>query len=239
MTVLAIGPHGRFDLFSVSAVLGQALTLQHNTRDSAYVYPAGTALVEASSRTFLLRPDPAADQAQLVRYDGGASGDVPVVDHVAALSFSYYATPLPPVVLKPPTSTDGPWVTYGPRPPVVSDQPTLYPPGENCAFQLDGSALPTARMPALGGGLLVELSIAQLNDGPWCPDATDPNRFDADLLRVRRIVATVRVEASSASLRHVSGAMFSRPGTAARADRSVSDVEHRFDIAPPNLEPGQ
>jgi hypothetical protein len=33
--------------------------------------------------------------------------------------------------------------------------------------------------------------------------------------------------------------MFSRPGTAARADRSVSDVEHRFDLAPPNLEPGQ
>lgn len=239
MTVLAIGGHGHFDLFSVTAVLGQTLTLQHNTRDSAYVYPAGTALVEASSRTFSLRADAASDQAQLVRYDGDGGGDVPVVDHVAGLSFRYFATPLPPTMIKPPASTDGPWATYGPRPPLITDQPTLYPSGENCAFQLDAAALPSARMPALGGSALVEMPIPQLRDGPWCPDANDPNRFDADLLRVRRVVAAVRVEASAASLRHVSGEMFSRSGTAVQVGRAVADVELRFDVAPPSLEPGQ
>jgi hypothetical protein len=80
---------------------------------------------------------------------------------------------------------------------------------------------------------------SQLSDGPWCPDSTDPNRYDADLLRVRRVAATVRVEASSASLRHVSGLLSSRSGTAVSAARAVRDVEHHFDVAPPNLEPGQ
>lgn len=35
-----------------------------------------------------------------------------------------------------------------------------------------------------------------LTDGPWLPDSTFANRFDADLLRVRRVRATVRVRAN-------------------------------------------
>jgi prepilin-type N-terminal cleavage/methylation domain-containing protein len=37
---------------------------------------------------------------------------------------------------------------------------------------------------------------AALTDGPWIPDSTFANRFDADLLRVRRVRATVRVRAN-------------------------------------------
>jgi hypothetical protein len=239
MNVLVIGPHGRFSFFSVTAVTGQTLSVQHNSRDSAYIFPPGTAIVEASSTTFTLRADTAGDQVQLVRYDGDDGGDVPVVDHMVALSFRYYVTPLSPASLKPPDAIDGPWASYGPRPPLPADQPTLYPAGENCAFQLDAASLPTPRLAPLGGVALIELPIAQFGDGPWCPDASDPNRFDADLLRVRRVSVTVRVEASAASQRGVAGALFSRAGTARHAGRWVADVEHRFDIAPANLEPGQ
>jgi hypothetical protein len=238
--VLVIGAHGRFALFSIIAVQGTTLSLQHNTRDSSYVFPAGAALVEASSRTFSLRADVTTNQTQLVRYAGDGGGDVPVVDHVVGLSFRYYGVGQPPAVIKPPESTEGPWSTYGPRPPLATDQPTLHPVGENCAFQLDvATAAAVPRLASLGSGDRVELPIAQLQDGPWCPDSSDPNRFDADLLRIRRIAATVRVEATSASQRGAAGPLFSRIGTAARADRWVADLEQTIEIAPASLEPGR
>jgi len=40
------------------------------------------------------------------------------------------------------------------------------------------------------------LDRATLTDGPWLPDGTFVHRFDADLLRVRRVHATVRVRAN-------------------------------------------
>jgi hypothetical protein len=239
MNVLVIGPHGRFGFFSVTGATGQTLSLQHNSRDSTYVFPAGSAIVEASSTTFTLRSDTAGDQLQLVRYDGDGGGDVPVVDHVVALSFRYFGTPLSPANLKPPDSVNGPWSSYGPRPPLPADQPTLYMSGENCVFQLDAASLPAPRLPPLGGTALIELTAAQLRDGPWCPDASDPNRFDADLLRVRRVAVTVRAEASATSQRGPAGALFTRAGSARQPGRWVADVEHRFDVAPANLEPGQ
>jgi Tfp pilus assembly protein PilW len=43
----------------------------------------------------------------------------------------------------------------------------------------------------------VPLAASDLTDGPWRPDVVHPNRFDADLLRVRSIVATIVVEGSN------------------------------------------
>jgi hypothetical protein len=40
------------------------------------------------------------------------------------------------------------------------------------------------------------IDAGSLTDGPWLPDATFANRFDADLLRVRRVRATLRVRAN-------------------------------------------
>jgi hypothetical protein len=42
-----------------------------------------------------------------------------------------------------------------------------------------------------------------LQDGPWFPDDSDVNRFDIDLLNIRRVRVTVRVEAAIPSLRSV------------------------------------
>ena len=36
-------------------------------------------------------------------------------------------------------------------------------------------------------GALVALTPSLLSDGPWCPDAVDGERFDADLLRLVRV----------------------------------------------------
>jgi prepilin-type N-terminal cleavage/methylation domain-containing protein len=44
------------------------------------------------------------------------------------------------------------------------------------------------------------LDSAVLTDGPWLPDATFANRFDADLRRVRRVRATIRVRANQTIL---------------------------------------
>jgi prepilin-type N-terminal cleavage/methylation domain-containing protein len=43
---------------------------------------------------------------------------------------------------------------------------------------------------------LAPLDASSLSDGPWLPDATFANRFDADLLRVRHVRVTVRVRAN-------------------------------------------
>jgi hypothetical protein len=40
-------------------------------------------------------------------------------------------------------------------------------------------------------------------DGPWFPDETDRNRFDTDLLKVKRVRVAVRVQAAIPSLRRV------------------------------------
>ena len=49
---------------------------------------------------------------------------------------------------------------------------------------------------------LARLDPGTLTDGPWLPDSSFPHRFDADLLRVRRVHAAVRVRANH-TLLHV------------------------------------
>ena len=239
-SVLVFDDSGRYGTFSIADVSGSTLTLQHNLRDSSYVYPSGiTRLVEASSETFYLKSDRRADLFQLMRYDGAGGPDVPVLDHVVGLSFEYLGDPDPPRMIRSRSDLRGPWTTYGPPPPAVGIQTTLYPPGENCVFTDDGSATPAPRLAVLGGTGLAPLGRAQLVDGPWCPDAADPNRFDADLLRVRAVRVAVKVESAMAALRGPAGPLFTRGGTARGGSKFVPDHETRFEIAPRNLAPGR
>jgi len=62
---------------------------------------------------------------------------------------------------------------------------------------------------------LTRLDAAALTDGPWLPDSAFANRFDADLLRVRRVRATVRVRANQAILH-----------------APIADREIRLEVAP-------
>jgi hypothetical protein len=78
-----------------------------------------------------------------------------------------------------------------------------------------------------------------LSDGPWCPDATNANRWDADLLRIRRVAVTLRVEAAAAMLRGPAGPLFVNGGTARGGLAWVPDQEVRFEVAPRNLNLGR
>ena len=62
------------------------------------------------------------------------------------------------------------------------------------------------------------LPAAVFQDGPWFPDDQDRNRFDMDLLRIRRVGVTLRVRPAPVRLRHL-----------------LSAREIRFDVAPRNL----
>jgi prepilin-type N-terminal cleavage/methylation domain-containing protein len=65
---------------------------------------------------------------------------------------------------------------------------------------------------------VVSLGSDRLTDGPWLPDPTAPNRWDVDILHIRRVRISMRVRANGA---------FLRP--------PISDQEIQFDVAPRNL----
>jgi hypothetical protein len=68
---------------------------------------------------------------------------------------------------------------------------------------------------ATEGRSLVRLPTGELTDGPWRPSAVDTDRFDVDLLRIRRVRVWLRVRAA------IVGA--------------IRDLEVSFDVAPRNL----
>jgi hypothetical protein len=241
MDVMVYDETGSYDMFRITSAQGGMLQLQHTMDDTPHLYAAGTKIVAAASHTYYPKADAATDTYQLMHYDGVGS-DAALADHVVGLTFEYLGEPFPPVLLKPVTDPSGPWTTYGPRPPPPGVQSTAYPAGENCAFQLDATGnRHVPRLSVLGDGstTLVGLTASQLTDGPWCPDDTSPHRYDADLLRIRKIAVTLRIEAALTALRGPAGVLFSRGGTVAAADRWLPDREIRLDVAPRNLNFGR
>jgi type II secretory pathway pseudopilin PulG len=147
-----------------------------------------------------------ASARQLRHYDGDAT-DVPVVDNVVAVRFEYFGDPNPPSLPKPPAGV------------------------ANCLYDAAGARLP---LPTLvpDGQSLAALPLGSLGDGPWCGEGL--NRFDADLLRVRQVRVTLRVQASQASLRGA-GPAYAVPGTSTSAQRALPDLAVTFDVTPRNL----
>jgi prepilin-type N-terminal cleavage/methylation domain-containing protein len=228
MDVLVFDGTGAYQLFTISSIDGFALTLQHNLRDSSRVYAASrTRIVQAVSRTYFLKADSVAKTYQLMQYNGAGGQDVPVVDHVVGLRFEYFGDPQPPLMRQPLTAATGPWTTYGPTPTGS---------GENCVFAANGTPTSSPRLPVLGDGTgLVQLAHEGFTDGPWCPDEVDPNRYDADLLRIRRIVVVLRVQSAMPALRGPVGQLFAHAGTSKGGGPWVPDQEIRFDLTPRNL----
>ena len=64
----------------------------------------------------------------------------------------------------------------------------------------------------------IRLAEGEFVDGPWFPDDEDRNRFDMDVLRIRRVRVTLRVQAPPGILR-----------------RLLPDREITFDVSPRNL----
>ena len=141
---------------------------------------------------------------RLMVYDGARS-DLPLVDHVVDLQFAYYGDPRPDSV----------------PPPDVG--------ASNCAYTGSPSV---SILTDLGGDGPKLLNASVLSDGPSCGHA--PFRFDADLLRIRRVSFTVRVEAESAEFR-ARGIGFASSGIARASARRVADLQTTLDVAPRNM----
>jgi prepilin-type N-terminal cleavage/methylation domain-containing protein len=236
---------GAHDIFTVASVEGGAVQLQHRDGGFATVYGRGASIAEVVSVTYHLN----SRERRLYRYDGHRT-NLPLVDDVVGLRFEYFGEPTPPVLLKPVTDPVGPWTTYGPRPPPVGTDPAGddWGPGENCVFRVVAGQHVSRLDDWLAGGqpgTLVSMPLPALGDGPWCPGGATADglplgsRYDADLLRVRRVRVSLRVQAGSASLRGADPSWFTHPGSARVADRMVPDQEVQFDVAPRNLNFGR
>lgn len=158
---------------------------------------------------------------QLKQYDGYTT-DVPLVDNVVDLRFDYFGDINPPTAPKPGAGV------------------------ANCLYDAAGNP---ASLPVLTAdeGSLAHLTEDQLTDGPWCGGGT--NQFDADLLRIRKVRLTLRVQAANAAMRgkDTGGAavgscnsspytgVFMCPGTAKGGERFIPDYTVTFDISPRNL----
>lgn len=247
MQVLVFTSTGVWDVFTVTDVQGATLVVRPHSGGARAVFPPGSHVVSIESQTYYLREDAPSHAYELRRYDGDRS-DLPVVDHLVDFRVELFGDPLPPELIQSASAPTGPWTTYGPRPPAIGqdDPGGPYGPGENCLFHVDpetGRQLARPELQPLGTSLdpPVPLTRAMLTDGPWCPSAVNAqgqpvtNRFDADLLRVRQVRVTIRVQAASELLRGPAGPLFRVAGQPRGGRRFVPDQELRFDVAPRNL----
>jgi len=245
MQVMIFDDTGASDIFSITNVQDEALHIQHKGQDLSKAYPQNSTFVtQIAAATYWLKTDTVAETYQLMRYDGYQT-DVPIAENIVGMAFEYFADPSPPVLLKSVNDPVGPWTNYGPKPPDVgvdraSDN---WGTGENCLFMVSGGAhvARTEMATPLGpvNGPLVKLTPAKLTDGPWCPDAATANRFDADLLRIKKVRVTLRVQVESKSLRGPTGSFFLRGGTATGGARYIPDQEISFEVTPRNLNFGR
>jgi prepilin-type N-terminal cleavage/methylation domain-containing protein len=246
MRVIIFDATGSYDFFTITQVQTDSLHLQHrppiNPEDFSKAYDVGAIITQMQAETYYWRQDAATNTFQLM-YNDVFSVDVPLIDDVVGLRFEYLGEASPPVLKAPVTDPVGPWTSYGPKPPALGvDVPgDSWPAGENCTFTVDAaSGQHVSRLATLGGpGTLTALTGAQLSDGPWCPDAANINRYDADLHRIRQIRVTFRVQTGVAVLRGPAGVLFNRAGTGRISTRLVPDQAVQFDVTPRNLNLGR
>lgn len=234
MRALLFDRHGAWDLVTITELVGDMLQIGYDGTLSTS-YANGSFIAEVAAHTYYLQTDTRTSTYQLRRYDGFAS-DLPVVDDVVGLEIEYFGDASPPrrVSGRPLSDPRGPWTTYGPPPPELDkDNPAdTWGAGENCVFAVAGGDH-VPRLEVLGSGATLDRTV--LTDGPWCPDASFANRYDADLLRIRRVRVVLRLQVTAAALRGPAGVLFARGGTSNSAQRFVPDIEVRFDVTPRNM----
>jgi hypothetical protein len=242
MRCLIFDDTGAYDFFTITEVQSSSLHLQHNRDNFSKAYGPGAVITQVWTDTYYLLANAQNNTYQLMHYDGDGT-DAPVVDNIVALDFSYLGEAQPPELRRPVTDPVGPWTTYGPKPPAlgVDYSGDSWPAGQNCTFTIDsGSGQQVSRLPSLGtAGALVPLTAGQLTDGPWCPDSTNPNRFDADLLRIREIAVRLRFQTGVSALRGPAGPLFAIAGQGRLGDRYVPDQAISFSVSPRNLNLGR
>jgi prepilin-type N-terminal cleavage/methylation domain-containing protein len=241
--ILIFDETGAYDDMTITQVQNDAGVgghLQHNKSLAGNVlsksYGAGAQVAQIAQKTYYFN----AATNQLMYYDGDQR-DEAIVDNVVELVFEYFGDPRPPMMINEVTGP-APWTSYGPKPPAlgVDEVSTAWGEGENCVFTVAGGQQ-VGRLDDLAPGEqgLVGLSEETLTDGPWCPDAGFPTRYDADLLRIRKIGVRLRVQVTSSELRGPAGVLFRNAGTGSAGNRLVPDQEIRFDVVPRNFNLGR
>ena len=196
---------GGFDLFTVTGVAGGAAQLELRGASMSASYPPGAVAARVQSRSYYRDPS----TNELMMYEQGTGGALPFVDDVAGLTFEYFGDPLPPTRPKPPTGV------------------------ANCLYDAKGDYLGGGMTVLSGDGSLAPLPLSMFTDGPWCGGGT--NQFDADLLRIRRVRVTIRIQTPLAALRGQDPRLFAQPGTSREGRRYLPDLVASFSVTPRNL----
>lgn len=223
MEVIIFDSSGNFDTFTITEVQADAAHLQHRGQDLSYPYQVGATVTQVRRRIYYwcrpnsdrVCPDDAT-ASQLRQYDG-ANTDVALVDHIVGLRFDYFGDVNPPLDPKPPLTV------------------------ENCLFDAAGGY---KNLPVLAAdeGSLARLDAAILADAT--PDTTEmcgagSSQYDPDLLRIRKIRVTLRVQVAAESLRGANpdplNPLFINPGGAQESARRVPDYIVSFEVTPRNL----
>jgi prepilin-type N-terminal cleavage/methylation domain-containing protein len=230
--VLVADGTGAWDLVALTGVSADGAMLLHDGAPVTRLYRAGAIVADTGTAAYSLRVDPATHVSQLRRSTDG-SADMPLADHVTSLQFEYFGEAVPPAVFDD-ADVERRRTTYGPLPPPagVDDPLDDWPAGESCQFQrIDGAISARQAMLPVESAGLARIPLDLLADGPWCPDGAALNRYDADLLRIRMVRLTVRVQAQSPAVRGLDARSFSQPGSGREAGRLVPDLEVRVDAA--------
>jgi len=235
MRVILFDARGAFDVATVTDVAGARVRVQHGGLSSTY--DGGAVMAEVTASTYLVRPDVATGALQLVRYDGFRT-ERPVVDNVVEFQLQYFGDPSPPRTLAAVAADDPPRpvTSYGPAPPAagVNDARDMWGPGENCVFMEAAGPVPRLALLAPTPSPVL-LDPAWFRDGPWCPDGAHAARFDADLLRIRRVRVRLRVQVAVAALRGPAGRLFAKGGTSATGEFFAPDQQVVLDVTPRSL----
>ena len=208
MTALIFDEMGHFDMFTITMVQDSAAHIQHRQQEDLSFKYQEGAVVTQADSHTYYFD---AVNRQLRHFDGDAA-DHPVIDNVVGVLFEYFGDPNPPVSPKPPMGI------------------------ANCLY--DDAQNLVAGLPVLAtqGASLAPLPLSILNDGPWC--GAGSNRFDADLLRVRKVRITLRVQAGNEMLRGT-GADYAVAGKSLSAPKMLQDYGVRFEITPRNMNLGR
>ena len=143
---------------------------------------------------------------QLMRYNGGAT-DTPIVDNLVDMQVSYFGDPNPPKVPKPPLGE------------------------ENCLYDTGGN--PKLPVLPMTDGSLAALTPAMLIGPEFC--GAGGNQYDPDLLRVRKVRVSLRVQVASAALRGMDQTLWKNPGKSQGGAKTVPDYTVTFEVTPRNL----
>jgi prepilin-type N-terminal cleavage/methylation domain-containing protein len=211
--VAIVDLRGRFDLFeigSVSAAAGRIMPMMPLAR----AYRASARLIEVDATRAGLRTEP--DGSRTLVRTTWAGAVEPIVDGVVSMQLRVLALAAPPEIDEAAVPAPAGLASYGPPPPGADDVDPdgVWPDGEHCAVTRDTMGARSRFAPWAGATDLVELRLADLLDGPWCPHPFAADAYDADLFRVREVQLVLRIEAPFARLRGPAGPLFARAGHA-------------------------